>query len=84
MNILGRFLVNTDKNIRCVLCLCLCSLLAEAALFTRRIVYAAASFGRYVALNTLLKVVHADSEAVQRHRATILECLKDADVSIRK
>lgn len=37
-----------------------------------------------MALNTLLRTVHADTSAVQRHRTTILECLKDPDVSIRK
>ena len=39
---------------------------------------------RYVALNTLLTVVSADYNAVQRHRATVLDCLKDPDVSIKK
>lgn len=31
---------------------------------------------RYVALNTLSKVVHSNFSAVQRHRATIVDCLK--------
>ncbi|XP_068634189.1 AP-1 complex subunit gamma-2-like [Aristolochia californica] len=39
---------------------------------------------RYVALNMLMKAVSVDTQAVQRHRATILECVKDSDASIRK
>ena len=39
---------------------------------------------RYVALNTLSKVVVHDVAAVQRHRNTIVDCLRDADVSIRR
>ncbi len=39
---------------------------------------------RYVALNTLLKSIHIDHNAVQRHRNTILDCLMENDISIRR
>ncbi|KAL2759261.1 hypothetical protein ACRALDRAFT_2033865 [Sodiomyces alcalophilus JCM 7366] len=39
---------------------------------------------RYVALNTLTKVVAIEPNAVQRHRNTVLECLRDPDVSIKR
>ncbi|CAJ1410681.1 unnamed protein product [Effrenium voratum] len=54
VNILGRFLLSRDNNIR------------------------------YVALATLQRVVNVDQQVMQRHRNTIIDCLKDADISIRK
>jgi AP-1 complex subunit gamma-1 len=39
---------------------------------------------RYVALELLKKVVRLDYDAVQRHKATILDCVKEKDISIRK
>ncbi|KAK7830384.1 hypothetical protein U0070_018892 [Myodes glareolus] len=38
----------------------------------------------YVALTSLLKTVQTDHNAVQRHRSTIVDCLKDLDVSIKR
>ena len=54
VNIMGRFLLNRDNNIR------------------------------YVALNTLHKLVALDANAVQRHKTTITECLRDQDGVIRR
>merc|ERR1712087_729501 len=54
INILGRFLVNRDNNVR------------------------------YVALNALCNAVTSNTDAIQRHRNTIVECLKDADLTIRR
>jgi AP-1 complex subunit gamma-1 len=39
---------------------------------------------RYVALSTFMKVVYVDTDAVDKHRATIIECLKDTDISVKR
>lgn len=65
VNILGRFLLNKDNNIR------------------------------YVALNTLSRTIeqqgqtavesaNSASSALQKHRSTVVDCLKDPDISIRQ
>jgi AP-1 complex subunit gamma-1 len=53
-NIMGRFLMSRDNNLR------------------------------YVALNSLLRLVKIDPLAVQRHKTTIMDCLKDPDLVIKK
>jgi len=68
INILGKFLTNRDNNIRYV-DVCSSKSIANS---------------RYVALHTLNKVVSMDTNAVQRHRNTILDCLRDGDISIRR
>nr|XP_054385870.1 AP-1 complex subunit gamma-like 2 isoform X4 [Pongo abelii] len=54
VNILGRFLLNSDRNIR------------------------------YVALTSLLRLVQSDHSAVQRHRPTVVECLRETDASLSR
>uniref|UniRef100_A0A674MSE8 AP-1 complex subunit gamma n=1 Tax=Takifugu rubripes TaxID=31033 RepID=A0A674MSE8_TAKRU len=54
VNILGRFLLNNDRNIR------------------------------YIAMTSLQKIVGTDHNAVQRHRGTIVDCLKDQDASVNR
>ncbi|XP_072219207.1 AP-1 complex subunit gamma-like 2 isoform X1 [Leuresthes tenuis] len=54
VNILGRFLLNNDRNIR------------------------------YIAMTSLQKIVGTDHIAVQRHRGTIVDCLKDQDASVKR
>lgn len=39
---------------------------------------------KYIALNTLREVVKLDLATVQKHKNTILECLKDNDISIKR
>ncbi|KPP78374.1 hypothetical protein Z043_102123 [Scleropages formosus] len=54
VNILGRFLLNNDRNIR------------------------------YISMMSLQKIVQTDHNAVQRHRGTIVDCLKDPDASVKR
>lgn len=54
INILARFLVNKENNIR------------------------------FIALKCLDQVVNVDYKAVEKHKTTIVGCIKDADVTIKK
>lgn len=72
VNILGKFLLNRDNNIRSV---CIFPLFFHWVMCRLE--------NRYVALNALCNVVRSNTEAIQRHRNQIKDCLKDADVTIR-
>ena len=39
---------------------------------------------KYIALSTLQTVAKTDLQSVQKHKNTILECMKDADISIKR
>lgn len=39
---------------------------------------------RYVALTSLLRLVQSDHSAVQRHRPTVVECLREPDASLSR
>ena len=39
---------------------------------------------KYIALNTLTDVERKDLASVQKHRAVILEFLKDSDITLQK
>nr|KAF6483074.1 adaptor related protein complex 1 subunit gamma 2 [Rousettus aegyptiacus] len=39
---------------------------------------------RYVALTSLLRLVQSDHSAVQRHRSTVVECLREPDASLSR
>lgn len=38
----------------------------------------------YIAMTSLQKIVATDHNAVQRHRGTIVDCLKDQDASVKR
>jgi AP-1 complex subunit gamma-1 len=73
VNILGRFLLNRDNNIRYVALNTLSRCIAEEQQSGRDEIVANAGDNANNA-----------SSALQRHRTTIVDCLKDPDVSIRQ
>uniref|UniRef100_A0A452UJV6 AP-1 complex subunit gamma n=1 Tax=Ursus maritimus TaxID=29073 RepID=A0A452UJV6_URSMA len=42
------------------------------------------TLARYVALTSLLRMVQSDHSAVQRHRPTVVECLREPDASLSR
>jgi len=73
VNILGRFLLNRDNNIRYVALNTLSKCIMDGS--------------QQVSNETLVDSAEGDnsaSSALQRHRTTVVDCLKDPDVSIRQ
>ena len=72
VNILGRFFLNRDNNIRYVALNTLSKCIMEEKQVTQN-EFLASSEG-----------ANTTSSALQRHRTTIVDCLKDPDISIRQ
>jgi len=75
VNILGRFLLNRDNNIRYVALNTLARCIADGAQDTES--DGGGEEGEESENNTA-------ASALQRHRTTVVECLKDPDISIRQ
>jgi len=73
VNILGRFLLNRDNNIRYVALNTLSKCIVEQK-----------QSGRADMIETEGETANSAMSALQRHRTTVVECLKDPDVSIRQ
>jgi AP-1 complex subunit gamma-1 len=72
VNILGRFLLNRDNNIRYVALNTLANCIVEAKRAVRDDLTLDVSEG-----------ANSAAAALQKHRTTIVDCLKDPDISIR-
>ncbi|KAL7446027.1 hypothetical protein ACHAXH_009841 [Discostella pseudostelligera] len=77
VNILGRFLLNRDNNIRYVALNTLARCIAESGGGGGAVAEGGGGDGEDGAANTA-------ASALQRHRTTVVDCLKDPDISIRQ
>ena len=75
VNILGRFLLNKDNNIRYVAL----NTLSKCIMEEKRVEEAG-----FVDESTAEEGAHSAAGALQKHRSTIVDCLKDPDISIRQ
>jgi AP-1 complex subunit gamma-1 len=75
VNILGRFLLNKDNNIRYVAL----NTLSKCIMEEKR-----AEEAGFVDESTSEEGAHSAAGALQKHRSTIVDCLKDPDISIRQ